>query len=78
MLIHVYSIVCYHVQGGSGSVSVYTNSISPSIVVVFLWVREFSEFGCCGQGALCFLSIKFVQVQCMFLLYVCMYIKLYY
>ena len=36
MLIHVYSSVCYHVQGGSGSVSVYTNPISQSFVMASL------------------------------------------
>ena len=38
---------------------VYTNSISPSIVVAFLrmW-REFSECGRCTQGALCFPQCK--------------------
>ena len=59
MLIHVYNIVCYHVPSRSGIVSVYTNSISPSIVVTFLRVRrEFSEYGHCTQGALRFPQCK--------------------
>ena len=51
--------VCYRVQGGSWSVCVYTNSISPSIVVAFLKMqREFSECGRCSHLALCFSQCK--------------------
>ena len=62
-----------------GVYHVYTNSMSLSIVVVFLRVRrEFSECGrLCSGGVVFFLSAKFVHVHCTFLLYVCLY-RLYY
>ena len=59
VLVHVYSIVCYHIQGGSRSVCVYTSSVSPSIVAAFLRMqREFSECGHCAHWALCFPQCK--------------------
>ena len=59
ILLQVCNIVCYHILSGSGSVSVYTSSISPSIVVAFLRVRrEFSEYGRCAQRELRFPQCK--------------------
>ena len=50
MLVHVYLIVSYYVQGGSGSVCVFTNPISLSIVMASLWVQRISNG--CGHCAL--------------------------
>ena len=74
MLLHVCNIVCYHVLSGSGSVSVYTSSISPSIVVAFLKVRrEFSQYGRCAQRALCFPQCK-VRASTLYILVIRVYV----
>ena len=71
---YTYTILCYHVQSGSGSVSVYTNPISPSIVVAFLRLRrEFSEYGRCAQGALCF-SQCIIRASTLYVLVIRVYV----
>ena len=58
----------------NGSVSVYTNPISPSIVVAFLRLRrEFSEYGCCAQRALCFFQCK-VRASTLYILVIRVYV----
>ena len=61
VLIHIYSIVCYHVQGGSGSVCVYTNPISLSICIASMWVQVKSNG--CGYCALGITSVVYVLIH---------------
>ena len=59
VLIHVYSIVCLTVYRAEVGVCVYTNSISPSIVMAFLRIwSEFSECSRCSHWALCLSQCK--------------------
>ena len=61
MLVHAYLIVNYHVQGVSGSVCVFTNPISLSIVMASLWVQRISNG--CGHCALGVTSVEYMLLH---------------